>query len=408
MFAKDNRCIHLPDFSSSEIVALFRLLMGTIKTDVANDTLRTIADQLDGLPLAISQAGSYMLRHHLSPLEHKYILDKTRKDHVATFSLPIKMSLDRSEIEELPALEILCFMSILDASHVPKYLLLNRSLDLKSRISMEDLDGLIAFLLSYSLAHLTPDQTYLDVHRLLQIFIRRRLYKEGRLAAWENVALKAVSYQFPQGSFEECQWEKCGDLLPHALAVLKYDVVKDDENSIHRFRLLRNVGAYTMTMGRYQAAEKLLQEAYVVSMKQFGPGSMNSQSVATLLARLFPFMGRPHGAEKLEVRAMEMSLRVLGAEHPDTLRGMSNLASALSDKGKYQEAEDMYRQALVLMERVLGKEHPSTLNIICNLVIVLIDKGKYQEAKDIDGQKLALKERVVRTGRFFPASTAPS
>ena len=396
MFAKDTGCIHLPGLSTSESVAL---LKGTIKTDIADDTLRTVADQLGGLPLAISQAGSYMWRHHVSPLEYKYVLDKARKDfsdskdYGASVSRTIEISLDHLESEDVPASEILYFMSILDADHIPKYLLLNRSSDLTSRISMEDLDRFIASLLSYSLVHLTQDQTCLDLHRLVQGVIRRRLYRKGNIAAWENAALKAVSYEFPQGSFEE--WEKCGELLPHALVVLKCDVVKDVENSIHRYELLRNAGAYTMKMGRYPVAEKLLQEAYVVSMKQFGPDSINSQSVATLLAHLFLLMGRLREAEQLEVQVLKISSKVLGEEHPATLTSMTNLAEVLSSQGKYKEAERIHRQALVLRETILGKEHPDTLTSMNDLALVLNMQGKYKEAERIHRQALALRETML-------------
>lgn len=52
----------------------------TIGMETASDTLSELADQLGRLPLAISQAGSYMVRHQVSPLEYMSIYDKTRKD----------------------------------------------------------------------------------------------------------------------------------------------------------------------------------------------------------------------------------------------------------------------------------------------------------------------------------------
>ena len=384
-FAEDTGCIHLPDFPISDSMAL---LGATIGIDTASDTLKIVADQLGGLPLAISQAGAYMSQHHISPLEYKLILDKTRKDlsvdrdYDASFSHTIEISLDHLQQGEVPALKTLYFMSMFDASHIPKYLLLNQSLDSTTQISMKDLDGYIASLLSYSLVHLTQDRSCLDLHRLVRDVIRRRLYRNVDLATWESTALKAVSCEFPQGSFEE--WEKCNELLPHALVVLKCDVVKDDENSIYLYKLLKNAGSYTMKTGRYAVAEKLLQEAYLVSMRQYGLDSFTSQSVATLLARLFLLMGRLTEAEELEVQVLESRRRALGEEHPDTLSSMSNLASIYRDQGRWTEAEALEVQALTAGMRLLGKEHPATLTSMANLASTYRDLGRWKEAEELE------------------------
>ena len=329
IFAKDSGCIHLAGLSTSESVAL---LKGSIKTNVANDTLRTIADQLDGLPLAISSAGSHMSQHHVSPLGYKYIPDKARQDFLDfgdydahTLYRPFEISLNRPESEDVTALETLYFMSILDASPIPKYLLPNRYTDLKFRRSMKDLNSIIASLRSYSLVRLTQDQTCLDMHRPVQKVIRRRLYRKGIIAAWENAALKAVSHEFPQGNF--FGWGKCRELHPHALVVLECDVAKDAENASLRCELLRNAGVYKMRMKEYQVAEKLLQEAYVVSMKQFRQDSGSSRLAAAALAHLFLLMGRIPEAEQLEMQVMRISSKVVGPEHLFSLNSMRSLAS---------------------------------------------------------------------------------
>ena len=396
LFANDTGCIFLSNLSTSESMDLLKELIGT---NIDTDTLWTIADQLGGLPLAISQAGSYMWRNHVSPLEYKCNFDKAKKDfseskdYDVSVSRTIEISLDYLEIEDAPALDILYFMSILDASHIPKYLLLNSSSDLASRTSMADLDSFIASLLSYSLIHLTQDQTCLDLHRLVQDVIRRRLYRKGTIGAWENAALKAVSNEFPRGNFEE--WERCGELLPHALVVLKCDVVKDDENCLHRYELLRNAGTYTMKRGRYPLAEELLQEAYVVSIKQFGMDSINLQPVATLLAQLFLLMGRLHESEELEVQAMEISSRVLGAEHPVTLNSMSNLASTYRNQGRWKEAEELDVQVMETRKRVLGEEHPDTLTSMANLASIWKCQDRNNEAIELMVKCVRLRKKTL-------------
>lgn len=408
-FAKNTGCIHLPVLSTSESVDLLKRIT---KTDMAHDTLRTVTDQLGGIPLAIAQAGSYMLHQHISPLEFQSRYDKKRKEisdiqgysRTTEISLEMtwKLSLDDLEHKHLQASRILSFMSILDASHIPKYLLLNGPSDSISKISREDLDRFVMSLQNYSLVLLTQDQDYVNLHRLVRNFIRRRLYRKGDLTAWQNVALKAVSYEFPEGDFEN--WNKCGELLPHALVVLECDVTRDDENFLHYFELLRKAGIYTMQTGRYTVAEKLLKEAYLVSMKRVGLHSTHYLSVATLLAQLFLYIGKLHEAAELEEQVLSMRTELLEPEIPDTLKSMSNLASIYLSQGRLEESKELLLQTLDTKKRILGKEHPDTLSSMDILAKVLNSQGRNEEAEHMLRETLALREMVL--GREHPSTLA--
>ena len=399
-FATKIGCIQLPELSTSESVDLLNRF---IKVDMAHDTLRTVTDSLGGLPLAIIQAGSYMLDQNLSPLEFKSLFDNKRNDisnareydYSASVASVFDVSLDHLERTHIPALNILYFMSVLAASRIPKYLLLNGPPDSKFPMSMVDLDGYIASLLSYSFIRLTQDQSCLDVHPLVRDVTRTRLHRKGDLAVWEKTALKAVSYEFPRVDFGE--WEKCGELLPHALVVLESDAAKDDENSLACLKLCQKAGIYTMQICEYTIANNLLQEAYVSTVKLLGRDSTQSASAATLLARLFLYMGKTHEAAELEEQARKSRTRILGSEHPDTLSSMSNLASiylALEDSGK---AKELLLVTVETSKRILGDEHPDTLSSMTNLAKVLSSQGEYGEAEQTLRDVLALRERVLGT-----------
>jgi hypothetical protein len=88
-----------------------------------------------------------------------------------------------------------------------------------------------------------------------------------------------------------------------------------------------------METGRYVVSEKLLQEAYIVCMKQYRLDSTESQSVATFLARLFLLMGRLEEAENLEGQVLQSRKTTPGPEHLNTLVSMANLASTYRDQG---------------------------------------------------------------------------
>lgn len=63
------------------------------------------------------------------------------------------------------------------------------------------------------------------------------------------------------------------------------------------------------------------------------------------------------------------------------LHGLHNLGLLYSDQGKLAEAEAMYQRALAGYEKALGPEHTSTLRTVNNLGLLYRDQGKRAEAE---------------------------
>ncbi len=393
-FAKDTTgYIHLRSLSTSESVVL---LGKTAGLDASDATLLEVVSLLDGLPLALCQAGSYMRRHNVSPLEYISLYDQTSetfKGYNASIYRTIGISLDELVRNEAPALKVLSLLSIFDTSRIPKYLLLSKATKFTPPLSIKGLEHAIHSLESYSLVHLTPDGDHLDMHRLVQGVIRRRLNRKGDVSAWENTALRVLSSEFPTGIFEN--WSKCGELLPHALVVLEYGIVKDVENFIPYYELLRNAGVYVLKTGRYVDAEKLLREAYFISLKRGGQDSKNTYSIATLLAQLCLLMGKLNEAEILENQVIEWRVRELGAEHPDTLTSMANLVSTYRNQGRWKEAEELGVEVVEKTRRVLGADHQGTLTSIANLASIYRDQGRWKQAEELRVEVVEKTRRVL-------------
>ena len=78
---------------------------------------------------------------------------------------------------------------------------------------------------------------------------------------------------------------------------------------------------------------------------------MSMNNLALVLSR----QGSYKEAERIHQQALVLSERVLGKEHPNTLASMNNLALVLGSQGNYEEAERIQRQALALNKKVLGE-----------------------------------------------------
>ncbi|RYO80051.1 hypothetical protein DL764_009945 [Monosporascus ibericus] len=77
--------------------------------------------------------------------------------------------------------------------------------------------------------------------------------------------------------------------------------------------------------------------------------------------------GKLGEADKMYQRALQGKKKALGPEHTSTLTTVNNLGLLYSDQGKLGEAEKMCQRALQGYEKALGPEHTSTLATVNNL-----------------------------------------
>ena len=114
------------------------------------------------------------------------------------------------------------------------------------------------------------------------------------------------------------------------------------------------------------------------------------------LGGLYAKQGKMAEAEAMYLRALEGKEKVLGVEHTSTLGTVNNLGLLLADQGKMAEAEAMYLRALQgkEKEKVWGVEHTSTLDTVNNLGMLYARQGKMTEAEAMCLRALQGKEKV--------------
>jgi tetratricopeptide (TPR) repeat protein len=100
-----------------------------------------------------------------------------------------------------------------------------------------------------------------------------------------------------------------------------------------------------------------------------------------LLGLLYADQGKLSEAEKMYERALRGYEEALGPSHTSTLGTVNNLGNLFADQGKLGEAEKMYKRALRGHEEALGPTHTSTLDTVNNLGLLYADQGKLGEAE---------------------------
>lgn len=99
------------------------------------------------------------------------------------------------------------------------------------------------------------------------------------------------------------------------------------------------------------------------------------------LGILYSDQGKFREAEAMYKRALESYEKALGHDHISTLGIINNLGIIYKDQGKLGEAEAMYKRALEGYEKALGCDHISALDTAYNLGILYRAQSKPKEAE---------------------------
>jgi Tfp pilus assembly protein PilF len=102
-----------------------------------------------------------------------------------------------------------------------------------------------------------------------------------------------------------------------------------------------------------------------------------------LLGLLYADQGKLGEAEQMYERALRGKEEALGPTHTSTLDTVNNLGALYADQGKLGKAEQMYERALRGKEEALGPAHTSTLDTANNLGALFADQGKLGKAEQM-------------------------
>ncbi len=296
-----------------------------------------IIQTMDGLPLALDQAGAYIEETQCSLatyleryqqeaatlLQRRGTTGKAHPEPVAT-----TWSLSFAKIEQLNPLaaELLRFYAFLAPDDIPEQLLRDGASHLGSllqaiKATPSLLDEAIGTLLRFSFVKRKRDEQTIAVHRLVQT-IQRTSMDTPTQHTWAERTVRAVNHAFPDvGDYRN--WLRCQQYLPHALIcfnlITTYHLASPEAG-----RLLNQTAYYLHDQAQYAQALPLYQ------------------------------------------RALAIREKVLGAEHPDTASSLNNLAALYKTQGDYAQALPLLQRALAIFERALGKNHPSTKTVRAN------------------------------------------
>jgi tetratricopeptide (TPR) repeat protein len=293
---------------------------GTLDQASATDraAAAALAREMDGLPLALDQAGAYIeeTQSRLSAYLQQYRQLQVRflhrrggsgTEHPEPVAKTWSLSFEKVEQLDPAAADLLRFCAFLAPDAIPEQLILDGASELGPRLQPiaadpSLLDEAIGTLLRYSLVKRKPDEQTITVHRLVQAILKTSMDAASQ-QAWAESTVRALDRAFPDVS-DYRNWPQCQQYLPHAqtcvLLIDQWQLTFPEAGT-----LLNNVGYYLDDRAQYGEAEPLYQRAIAIDEKTLGP------------------------------------------EDPGLATNLNNLALLYKDQGKYEEAEPLYHCAHV-------------------------------------------------------------
>jgi tetratricopeptide (TPR) repeat protein len=380
------------------------LLDSTAKRDkTANDPAlaHELARELDGLALALAQAGAYIDRQRIGFTRYLNLWREKRETvnwfdrRLVSYNHDVGLATTWvTSVEQLTPggrrlLELLAFLA---PEPVPDSLL---DVAIPGARAEFDARDALADLFAYSLVSRVEavegraGEPAFAIHRLVQEFTRRRLDEAKSKEVLEE-ALGWINAAFTGDPADVRSWPVLDSLAPHALSV----ALRAFEAGIPAptGRLMNDLGLLFATKSRYAEAEPLLQRALAITEASLGQDHPNVTIPLNNLASLLHDTNRLADAEPLIRRALAIDEANFGPNHSRVAISLNNFALLLQDTNRLEEAEPLLRRALAIDEASFGRDHPTVAIRLNNLAELLRVTQRPSEAEPLYRQALAIDE----------------
>lgn len=319
------------------------------------DQASILAVELEGLGLALEQAGACIAQRHLTMADYlaewraqrnKVLAwyDQRRMQYPKSVAVTCLTAIDQLGESARRLLEDLAWLA---PDPIPESLLATAVPGLPQK----DAYAALAELQAYSLVTRGAGASTFSIHRLVQA-VTRRGADAGRL----REALDWLDAAFVGEPQDVRSWPVLEPLLAHVCAVASHA----DEAGIAdpTARLMNQAGMLLDVKGLHAEAEPLYARALAIVEKALGPDHPNVAMSLNNLAELYRMNGAYAKAEPLYARALAIWEKTLGPGHPNVAASLNNLAELYKAQGAYMKAKPIMHRALTILVASLGADHP--------------------------------------------------
>ncbi len=376
-----------------------------------------ICQVLDGLPLALDQAGAYVEETGCALADYLRYYESSRAtllslrgqggiDHQQSVSATLSLSYEKIEQTYPNAANLLKLCAFLAPDAIPEELL-SDALILPGFVNETplsatlELERAIAALRTYSFVRRNTATKTLTIHRLVQAVLRDRL-DEREQRQWAEHVVALISRALPD-TWEQPAWPIYQRYLPQVEVCAAW-IKHWQMTSRDAARLLDFTGAYLKERWQFAQAEDFMTQALAIYRRALGEGEAEVAKVLQRLGELYFLKGDYARARPLNQEALAIyKQREVAAERFDIAISLNNQGMILHALGNYTQAEPFYQEALAMREQLLGPEHPEVAESLNNLGFFYYAQGKYQQAETMYQRALAIYEKTQSAESLYIA-----
>lgn len=267
--AREGKPIVLQPMSHEEAKLLFLSKLGRDESNVIEAEVHDLLEELDHLPLAMSQAAAFIEENDISVADYiiavtskkaavaeEFLheeLDDSRRDDESVNSVfrTWKLSYDQIKQQKPRAADLLSLLAMLDRQSVPKFLL-----------QMPEVTTSLGVLQSFNLVTTRAGSQSFQLHRLVQRFVQLSLQRANAAQKWQETALACVCKDYPM-EIGVAEWPICDALAPHVHVILDY-TYKTAEARLNLAHLLCWTADFDIERGLYIQALKRAETSFYI------------------------------------------------------------------------------------------------------------------------------------------------
>ncbi|MEY4806680.1 MAG: hypothetical protein RLZZ206_1069, partial [Cyanobacteriota bacterium] len=364
---------------------------------------RELAQDLDGLALALEQAGAYIDERGISFSSYRKDWQERREKVLSWFD-PQLMQYPGSvattwltSFQQLSAgaQTLLRRLAWLSPEPIPDSLLdvavPAGNGDIPEPI--EAMDALVE-LASYSLVSRSRQSDSFLLQRLVQE-VARQGQQQDPATSQLAPSLRWLDAAFQGDPQDVRAWPVLDPLAAHVKAMAGFA----DEAGLAdpTAWLMNQLGVLLQSKAAYGEAEPLLRRALAIDEAAYGPDHPAVARDLNNLAQLLQATNHLAEAEPLVRRALAINEAAYGPDHPAVARGLNNLAQLLQATNRLAEAEPLMRRVVAIFEISYGNDHPNVATALNNLAQLLQATNRLAEAEPLMRRALAIDEASYGT-----------
>ena len=357
----------IEDFGNIPLEDKIPLGVREYRTDCAS----VLAEKLDCLPLALSQAAAFMNKNRLSNAEYLERMSASGDEMVAELMIrpqlleaqtgvsesiyeTWRLSYEAIRSHNRLAVDVLAFMSFLEQNSI--------ILDLLRAAfctSPDDLKLVYALgeLRDYGLIHLRSVADTFTMHRLVQVTTKKWLKERKLDVQWARAALLTIADKFPNPENIPL-WPECAAWLPHASKILQCPLFTSSADQDALATLHLKVGNYYFQTGRWSEARTFTEIACKIRTEILGPLETPTLEAKDQFILIVRQLGLFNCAEATARDVKRYRKRQLGSKNELTLQSYMRLSLTLQDQGQFADSLRYAQKAMKGFQDLHGATDP--------------------------------------------------